>query len=368
MPASPDMSAFCSDTKEFEKWAWQVHCDPLPSTLDPEHLPTPLGRMVQDSQKIPNWVYDKESDQHRLFKLAYPYAKIPDFTDPPPDIIYTEESPVPDPFFLALHHILYASNQHVKLLVAGGVPQENKTALRQPIDRLARYVFDEELDEELDEKLGTDRFIARLECELKGTLTTDYTADSVVFFRAKPLQDERFSSGQREVMVCTKAEPGDKLDFIHWATQYKPDSKLLDEACRQTCCVMVSGLWQRHAIGRMSDFVFGTAHAADSMIVYAARWEAVSSDGFSKLDRIKIYQIGKYETRNAVDMMKYYLLLRASVKVAEGYLEGILNDSRLVEKIEARAKRFARPLPKRGQGDGIDETGQQEGEWDRRSS
>ncbi|KAG8709744.1 hypothetical protein FRC09_000496, partial [Ceratobasidium sp. 395] len=44
-------------------------------------------------------------------------------------------------------------------------------------------------------------------------------------------------------------------------------------------------------------------------------------------------------------IIEYYLLLRASIGMANGYLDEVLSDAGLAEKVEARAKAFEWPFP-----------------------
>lgn len=62
---------------------------------------------------------------------------------------------------------------------------------------------------------------------------------------------------------------------LHWVTQYKQDDQLA--VSRRTMMAMVSGLYQRCALGCMDHFVFGTAHSGDYLDVLAGRWELVKS-------------------------------------------------------------------------------------------
>ncbi|KAG8692742.1 hypothetical protein FRC09_010990 [Ceratobasidium sp. 395] len=398
-------SVVCKNAEIFGLWAQQAHCDPLPEQLaavDPEALPEPLLSMVKESKKIPKWLFDKSSETYGRLKLSHRGINMPEFIARPDT--NTEELPDPttvDLLFDTLPNIVHISNHHRRLLKPREVQFVNATALRQPIDRLMNHVWDEEL--------GTDRFMFRLDCRLRLPSTEAVqidgcTAGSVVFFCSPSLPIEMFSSELREGLVCTSAEP-QLLEFVHWVTEYKRAD--MAEVCRKVCYGMISSLWQRRAIGRTNDFVFGAGLAGHSMTVYAARWEAVKSteqptepDGVSgslnavaevnimtpgepesskptsakpegsrsrsasgkktettpsvidsqigdsrKRHQIKIYKIGEYTTLDAVQMIEYYLLLRASFGVAYGYLDEILSNTGFVEKAEAHAKVFGWPFP-----------------------
>ncbi|KAG8747100.1 hypothetical protein FRC12_014159 [Ceratobasidium sp. 428] len=413
-------SVVCKNAEIFGLWAQQAHCDPLPEQLaavDPEALPEPLVAMVKESKKIPKWLFDKSSETYGRLKLSHRGINMPEFIARPD----TNTEKLPDPttadlLFDALPHIVHISNHHRRLLKPREVQFVNATALRQPIDRLMNHVWDEEL--------GTDRFMFRLDCRLRLPSTEaiqiqDFTAGSVAFFCSQFLPIKNFSANLREGLVCTNAET-QLLEFVHWVTEYKQVDTA--EVCRKVCYGMASSLWQRRAIGRINDFVFGTGLAGHSLTVYAARWEAVKSmeqptelsgvsDNLSAVaevikttpdkagpskstsagptgsqsrsasgkkteitpsaintqagdsrgqHQIKIYKIGEYTTLDAVQMIEYYLLLRASFGVADGYLDEILNNPGLVEKAEARAKAFGWPFPPKPNPKSHDNSGRQD--------
>ncbi|KAG8731111.1 hypothetical protein FRC12_019893 [Ceratobasidium sp. 428] len=394
-------SIVCKNVKLFELWANEVHCGPLPPQLaavDPEALPEPLLAMVKESKKLPKWVFDENSDFYRRFKLVGRRISMPKFIARPDTNAEEPSDPITAELLVhALPHVVFISNQHRKLLKPGDAHFVNETSLRIPIDRLTSHVCEEELE--------TDRFIARLDCRLRLPSTEAVqidgcTAGSVAFFCSPSLPIEMFSSELREGLVCTSAEP-QLLEYVHWVTDYRQAD--MAEVCRKVCYGMVSSLWQRRALGRMNDFVFGTGLAGHSLTVYAAQWETmewltepgdVSSPnvaaeanrttldepGSSEPTRvgptisqsrsasakktettpwkinsqagdprerhqIKIYKIGEYTTLDAVQMTEYYLLLRASIGMANGYLGEVLSDTGLAEKVKAHAKAFGWPFP-----------------------
>ncbi|KAG8692743.1 hypothetical protein FRC09_010991, partial [Ceratobasidium sp. 395] len=231
-------------------------------------------------------------------------------------------------------------------------------------------------------------------------------ADSVAFLYSPSLPIQMLSSESRKSLVCTSTEP-QFLEFVHWVTEHRLVD--LDGVRRQTCYGMASSLWQRRVLGRMNDFVFGTAHAAISMTVYAARWERVESmeqptepgnvyspnvaaganvttldepgsskstslhaDDFS-FDRVKPIgsrsksgsgeknvaasstinpQAGDSRVRHQIKIYKIgeYTTLDAvqMTDVANGYLDEILSDPGLAEKAQIRAQAFGWPFPPKG--------------------
>ncbi|KAG8710250.1 hypothetical protein FRC09_000224 [Ceratobasidium sp. 395] len=395
-------SIVCKNAEIFKLWANEVQCSPLPERLaivDPEALPEPLVTMVKESKRIPKWVFDEESKYYCHFKLRYPIEM--DYFDLRRNEAREESSDptAADLLVDAFPYILSISEQHRDLWEPGNALFMNEPNLRQPIDSLTAHTW--------RSKPGSrERFKSRLECKLKLLSTEavkiqDCIADSVAFLYSPSLPIQMFSPQLRNGLACTSIEP-QFLELVHWVTEFKLVD--LDGVRRQTCYGMVSSLWQRRVLGRMNDFVFGTAHAATSMTVYAARWEPVESmeqptepgnvsspnvaagankttsdePGLSKSaspigsrsksglgeknvatsstinsqagdsrerHQIKIYKIGEYTTLDTLQMVEYYLLLRASFGVANGYLDEIISDPGLAAKIEARATAFGWPFP-----------------------
>ncbi|GAB1526800.1 hypothetical protein RhiTH_009972 [Rhizoctonia solani] len=148
----------------------------------------------------------------------------------------------------------------------------------------------------------------------------------------------------------------DTLELVHWVTEYKKSD--LAAVQRQVYYGMVSSLWQRRALGRMEDFVFGAAHNEQDLMVYAARWEMIPVEQSGEIARdinhpdtpaegpsnfattqprqrtstdvrhsappIVVYEIATYQTVNLNHMIQFYLLMRASRHLARQYQEEIL--------------------------------------------
>ncbi|KAG8735529.1 hypothetical protein FRC12_018027 [Ceratobasidium sp. 428] len=395
-------SIVCKNAEIFKLWANEVQCSPLPERLaivDPEALPEPLVTMVKESKRIPKWVFDEESKHYCHFKLRYPIEM--DYFDRRRNEGREEPSDptAADLLVDAFPYILSISEQHRDLWESGNALFVNERNLRQPIDSLTTQIW-------CSKPGSREGFKSRLECKLKLPSTEavkiqDCIADSVTFLYFPSLPIQMFSLELRKGLACTSIEP-QFLELVHWVTEFKLVD--LDGVRRQICYGMVSSLWQRRAIGRMNDFVFGTAHAATSMTVYAARWERVESmeqptepgnvsspnvaAGANKTTsdehelsmsaspigsrsksgsgeknvttsstissqagdsrerhQIKIYKIGEYTTLDAVQMTEYYLLLRASIGIANGYLDEVLSDTGFAEKAQARAQAFGWPFP-----------------------
>lgn len=59
----------------------------------------------------------------------------------------------------------------------------------------------------------------------------------------------------------------------HWATEFKRDRRDQQACTNQVTMAMVSGLYQRRALGLTNHFVFGTVHIpGDKLVVLAGRW------------------------------------------------------------------------------------------------
>ncbi|KAG8700893.1 hypothetical protein FRC11_012586, partial [Ceratobasidium sp. 423] len=135
--------------------------------------------------------------------------------------------------------------------------------------------------------------------------------------------------------------------FQH-SLQRQDDREQTGVALRKAMLAMTSGIYQRRALGFKSHFAFGTVFSpTTSLDVYAATWisseddatgteavaslqgilgltsgptnqENLGSDGVkpSRDDRIVLYHLKSFEIRSPVEMLRYYLLMRAAQKLA----------------------------------------------------
>ncbi|KAG9085947.1 hypothetical protein FRC06_003351 [Ceratobasidium sp. 370] len=253
----------------------------------------------------------------------------------------------------------------------------------------------------------------RSECPLKLPKTdeikiADSTVDSVAFF-FHPTAEYPIGVLPPAIWSALNStvQQHQHSYLVHWVIEYK--TLAIEDVKRQVLYGMTSGLYQRRALGRLDDFVFGTAHAGSGLVVYAARWETwpseaqpppdISREGKIATDaelggtastmhpaatakkrsgepepgvehtetdtklagpngegfpnkrfksgletmpppvaddggdtnknsgyEIVVYQLGEYVTVDPVDMIKYYLLMRASCKLADGYRTDLFTD------------------------------------------
>ncbi|KAG9079291.1 hypothetical protein FS749_008633 [Ceratobasidium sp. UAMH 11750] len=121
---------------------------------------------------------------------------------------------------------------------------------------------------------------------------------------------------------------------LHWVTEFKGDGQPIVSK-RQTWMVMVSGLYQRRSLGFKDHYVFGTAHHSTKLNVFAGKWvcdadlpEVARSDPAT--DKIIIYTLGTFYMESTIDMLQYYLLMRATRRLALDYKAAIDDEALLL--------------------------------------
>ncbi|KAF8703693.1 hypothetical protein RHS03_06176, partial [Rhizoctonia solani] len=348
-------SSVCKTPERFNTWLGEVQVDPNVRRT----LPDQITDMVDESLQLPAWLFDPNSHYYQTFESVYPgrlhrwNLRRPATNSEPQN-----ESTSKD-LVHALHHILYVQDRHAVL--SGSECHKkihSESDLRQPLDRLAAHVWCTEV--------GTrDGFCFRSECTVKLPNTNivriaDSTVDSILFlFNPNPQNSGSFKvipTPVRAGLTCT-TDMVDTLELVHWVTEYKKSD--LAAVQRQVYYGMVSSLWQRRALGRMEDFVFGAAHNEQDLVVYAARWEMIPVEQSGEIARdinhpdtpaegpsnftatqprqrtstdvrhsappvIVVYEIATYQTVNLNHMIQFYLLMRASRHLAGQYQEEIL--------------------------------------------
>ncbi|KAB5589563.1 hypothetical protein CTheo_6989 [Ceratobasidium theobromae] len=176
---------------------------------------------------------------------------------------------------------------------------------------------------------------------------TETTSDSMVLFWPAPDFGQKFFYRPHKAPALSCLAREHTPAVLHWTTEYTQDDALA--ASRQTRMAMVSGLYQRRALGFIDHFVFGTAHSGNRLEVFAGRWESVgspadqetgdaptqatpdqtdqdttppeavgSTSNLPKMDKyeIKIYQFPGYFLSSPLDMVEFYMLMRASYDLA----------------------------------------------------
>lgn len=101
----------------------------------------------------------------------------------------------------------------------------------------------------------------------------DVKPDSTVFFQASDITGYNH---QIDLACSSRARPNPDIhSVLHWATEFQRghDNYKEHEAKRQLFRSLVSGLYQRRALGFPNHFVFGTAHHSTTILdVFAATW------------------------------------------------------------------------------------------------
>jgi hypothetical protein len=104
------------------------------------------------------------------------------------------------------------------------------------------------------------------------TKVTEITVDSSVFFSKSPFKKFPLLDLEIQRALSCTAKLSEKLQILHWVTVHKSENVPEEEVLRQTIMAMVPGLYQRKALNRMDDFVFGSAHSDTSLRVLAGTW------------------------------------------------------------------------------------------------
>ncbi|KAF8597749.1 hypothetical protein BDV93DRAFT_561976 [Ceratobasidium sp. AG-I] len=269
-PRQYTASQVCYSYDKFNSWAKSVHLD---QNIH-EDLPKVLQELLAASRTLPGWAAEKSSDIYEPFKplfgpmvsnLARNAAERPpmapdDLTD---NALNTNLANALFPILSISKHFCYIAP---KLGLVTGEPSE--ADLRTPLDQLANLVWSFEgvpgLSHLLDRKL-----------QLPGAGSIpDMLAASTAHFSVPSLEgfSQLLPAAQRPFSTLIDARV-DKLQVLHWATDYKPDGAQHEEAAeRQVMMAMVSGLYQRRALGFLEHFVFGAAHSGNLLRVLAGAW------------------------------------------------------------------------------------------------
>ncbi|QRV90529.1 hypothetical protein RhiJN_18547 [Ceratobasidium sp. AG-Ba] len=391
-------SEICKIGEKFEDWAYEV------SAVFPPRRQIPIGeveKLVRQTDYLPKWLYNKNADEYKPLAKLY-HVGMSELFKRIREPIDGHQEPLDDSLSdslaHALQHILHIYQRHNQLTTRPVVPY-NESDLRQPLDR-NMMCWSLEWNQKTIAFLRSERTLQLLRTQ--AVPIPDSTVDSVirVFDARFDIEMEKFDELYRGGLTCAVKSFG-PLELVHWVIEHNASNH--DHVQRQVYYGMVSSLWQRRALGRMKDFVFGMAHADVDIRIYAARWEkkstakaeAVASatqgdsselaqdqtpgttippkgpksqdanaeTGSNKSlapDRQKalkqeemeyeiiVYDIARYTTQNPFQMIKLYLLMRASRKLAEDYINDLCQDS--TEGIQRRVEALERynwPSPPR---------------------
>ncbi|KAB5589561.1 hypothetical protein CTheo_6987 [Ceratobasidium theobromae] len=367
MSSENTASVICQIEAAFKQWAKSIH-------LDQEiyqDLPDELQGLLEASRKFPAWLGDPDADQFK------PYRKIfaVEITNlqrglarRTTDVVSEQTDPeTAEQLSLVLPLILSIPLRYLDLLMTAQIcGQANQAEIRTAVDQLLNHAWRDK---------GAPNFVHLLERKLQlpesyaeGSIcVTETTSDSIVLFW-HPGEEfpSKFLCMPLEAPALSCLARKHTLAVLHWATEYTQDDALA--ASRQTRMAMVSGLYQRRALGFIDHFVFGTAHSGNRLEVFAGRWEPVespdqetgaspaeqdaptqdttppgalesalrssnkppngSTSNLPKRDKyeIKIYQFPEYSPLSSLDMVEYYMLMRASRDLACKYAADIFSD------------------------------------------
>ncbi|QRW26648.1 hypothetical protein RhiXN_01243 [Rhizoctonia solani] len=212
-------SSVCKTPERFNTWLDEVRADPNIRRT----LPKPIGDMVDESLRLPAWIFDPNSHYYQTFELIYPgKLGVLNVTRPATSSEPQDESTSKD-LVHALQHILYVQDRHEVLFTY--VCHRNihsESDFCQPLDRLATHVWCTELGMK-------DGFCFRSECTVKLPNTNivhiaDSTVDSVLFlFNPTPHNLGSFRvipTPVRAGLTCT-TDMVESLELVHWVTEYK---------------------------------------------------------------------------------------------------------------------------------------------------
>ncbi|KAG9103745.1 hypothetical protein FRC06_008477 [Ceratobasidium sp. 370] len=386
-------SEICRCEDKFSVWAKEVPAVYRPRLWDRTSSGL-VTDMVQASECLPEWLFNKDSSEYKMFGKLYPrdaqHLVIPNMGSKK-----SSDSSAATDLIYAMPHIIHVVRRHIALR-QGNELAFNEADLRQPLDRLACHVW------ESDSK---EMFRFRSECLLKLPQTNTFPIPKAIVDSVSCFIDSnpectllKTDSITAEGMRCT-VNPNYSLALLHWVTEYKSEASRLPEVERQVYYGIVSGLWQRRILGRIDDYVFGTAHAGSDLIVYAARWEkrstnssneeadsdpkpkspapvAARSDtsnkslkvlatqdggsntgkaqpdseltpGLTKDDHeIVVYKLKQFSTGKLLHMVQFYLLMRASRQLADTYRAQIFGEGwpALLAEVETRLQFNWSPL------------------------
>ncbi|KAB5590209.1 hypothetical protein CTheo_6356 [Ceratobasidium theobromae] len=386
-------SAIWRSESKFEQWAELIHLD---QELK-QNLPEELQGLVDASRKFPAWLGDPNADEFKPYDGIFPsqiagmQTNLPeDMTNVVRDQAGAEATKWLPLALLPILNIPKTYDYLSKVESYGGHMSE--TDMRTTLDQLLNHVWHNEAAPNfahlyVPSPVGTKQayMIFSLERKLQlpkpnsedATPVTETISDSIVLFwdpedRFRIL----FKSGPRRKPALSCLAREHTPAALHWATEYKQDDPLA--VSRQTRMAMVSGLYQRRALGFMDHFVFGTAHSGNRLDVFAGRWESVKSpadqatgaspaeedapksqatpdqkdqDTTPPIDRrstlgsskktpsgptsnlpkkdkyeIKVYQFPGYSLLSPLDMIEFYMLMRASRDLACKYAAEIFSN------------------------------------------
>ncbi|CUA75544.1 hypothetical protein RSOLAG22IIIB_05942 [Rhizoctonia solani] len=304
------------ETERFDQWAMSVKLDPEP--LGGEKLPEFLRKQVEDSRLVPAWIFKANAPEYKHIRRFFP-EKIIELTEEAEALgqllqCSSPDQELSDELKYALPDIFRVASQHFYFQLF--VPRPTETDRRRPMDQLNDHAWQLEG--------GTD-FLHRIKCPVQLPHSADFSfsaarADSAIFLRPNITYPDAYN------------------DVLHWANQFRRGSNEMTSK-RQVWMTMVSGLYQRRALGFDDHYVYGTAHHSQTQLtIYAGAWDnKISQDGKLSIDaKIILYELCTLDVLSPVDMVQFYLLMRLARHLALQYkdLPEKINFSRLLISLQ----------------------------------
>ncbi|KAF8597774.1 hypothetical protein BDV93DRAFT_527173 [Ceratobasidium sp. AG-I] len=391
-------SELCQSPRRFALWARSIQFNR--NIWD--DLPDKLQKLLAASRRLPNWATDKRSDIYKPYlgcfggdvaMLCFALARrnnetnlattitsnldgrnaatpnVESNTEQDNDAFSADLAGALLPVLTIVAHTGIMRNPDVFS------KSPNKATWRTPLENLANFVWLYQ---------GVPEISHSAECRLQlpksdSVCVPDTQVDSAALLKVPPLITAISRVGddniRRAFISPIRAGAG---FLLHWATEYaKAGTRHEDHAERRVLIAMVSGLYQRRALGFPSHFVFGTAHSGDKLRVFAGTWalkkiDPVGEDAIQEQQskkhtasreseagssveasprltkrrmiskgrsastnrpkstedeyEITIYKLGSYELGTPLEVIEYYLLMRASRNLTLSYMAEIGSD------------------------------------------
>ncbi|KAG8737410.1 hypothetical protein FRC11_002066, partial [Ceratobasidium sp. 423] len=269
--SSAAASKIAQNPQQFFDWAALVNLDPNP--LDGERLPEFLQKQLEDSKLVPSWMSNAETPQYKSLRQFYKRKVDLLATDAPvqlkpcssdQELTHQELS---DELGRALPIILRVASQ--RTYFNRFKPRPTEADRRRPMDHLNDHVWQIEGDQlDFPQKMGQ--------------------------------------------ACCSIAYPDTYASALHWVNEFERESGE-ETSKRRVWMAMVSGLYQRRALGFKDHYVYGTAHySSGELTVFAGAWNDKASKGeiLSKDAKIILYDLGTFFVGYPTDMVRLYLLMR----------------------------------------------------------
>ncbi|KAG8753571.1 hypothetical protein FRC11_007300 [Ceratobasidium sp. 423] len=395
---------------------WEGHvrlCTQIRPLFDGEYDHCPEARklraLFEKSTTVPAWLRNLDSPEYLSYRN--PRASIKNEAEnlhndiilglslsKPGFVLDTEDRDLAADVSQCLPHILHVVYR-TKKLQARGATSSIEVDYRQTMDSLGMMVWDTQSEEKLI-------YLAERTLQLPALSYHARSArpDACTFIVSPEVP--RVEPSLFTALTCFPGDTGIPLQclFLHWVTDFKRAFDK-EESIRQVLEGLVSGLYQRRALGFTDHFVFGTAHHTRGLLdVFAATWvpsnnlkegagspqqphsqNDVPSDGqgdhplldlpaggaplgtetevedrstmtdeveiedIMKRDQIVVYRVKQYSMLQTIDILRLYLFMRQTRFLALKYEEVIHEHSteRITKLSQKASDSYRWPPPPR---------------------